>query len=316
MIKTHKVMVLGNVREEGLQILREFADITVLPEAAPKQDIIEKIPDMDAILHKFAKIDGDVVAAQTKLQLIARHGVGLDDLDIDAINAAGIPVSITPAANSNAVAEATVGLALMAIRKFSLGEEMIKIDRRWERENLMGRELSHCTVGIIGFGRIGQRVARIFQAFGSEIIIHDANSESLVDCPYDVSNLETVLSRADIVCLHCPLLPSTRHLINEARLKLMKKSAILVNTSRGGLVDSKALTAAVSEGKIAGAALDVFASEPPDFNDPLFREKNIVATPHVAAMTVEAQIAMAVLAAKEIQRVLMEGLPPTNNIFS
>jgi D-3-phosphoglycerate dehydrogenase len=315
MSKPFHVLVLGNVREEGLDVLREFADLTVLPEPAQKSDILAAIPLADAILHKIAKTDAEIIAAQTKLRLIARHGVGLDDLNLEAIREANIPVSVTPTANSNAVAEATIGLTLATLRKFSQGEQMIKSDHCWSRENLMARELAHCSVGIVGFGQIGRRTARMFNDFGATIYVYDAIADALEDCPYEVKKFDALLSCSDIVCLHCPLTPSTHHLIDEASLNLMKNDAILINTSRGGLIDSNALTVAVREGKIAGAALDVFDSEPPDFNDPLFQEANILTTPHIAAMTVEAQIAMATLAAGEIRRVLVENLEPTNNVF-
>lgn len=315
MSKPFNVLVLGNVRSEGLEVLKEFAELTILPEPAQKTDILAAIPQADAVLHKIAKTDADVIAAQSKVRIIARHGVGLDDLDLDAIKAANIPVSITPTANANAVAEATLGLALAALRKVSLGEKMIKQDHLWARENLMGRELAHCTVGIVGFGRIGRRTARLFSAFGAKVLAYDAFPVMLEDCPHDTASLDDLLATSDVVCLHCPLVPATRHLINDTRLKQMKSDAILVNTSRGGLIDSVALTNAVKSGDIAGAALDVFDTEPPDFNDPLFSLPQIVTTPHVAAMTVEAQIAMAVFAANEIRRVLVDNLGPTNNIF-
>ena len=315
MSKPFHVLVLGNVREEGLRNLRDFANLTILPEPAKKSDILAAIPYADAVLHKIAKTDADVIAAQNKVQLIARHGVGLDDLDVNAIRAAKIPVSITPVANANAVAEATIGLTLAALRHFSQGELMIKRDRLWAREKLLGRELAHSTVGIVGFGRIGNRTARMFKAFGAKIIVYDAVPDMLEDCPYDIADLDTLLSSSNIVCLHCPLLPSTRDLISRPQLELMKRDAILINTSRGGLINDAALIRAVRSGGIAGAALDVFESEPPNFDDPLFQEPRILTTPHVAAMTVEAQIAMAVTAANEIRRVLVDKLPPTNNIF-
>ena len=309
------VLVLGNVREEGLSILREFAEVTILREPAQKADILQAIRHADAMLHKIAKTDAEVIAAQKKLQVIARHGVGLDDLDLDAIKAAGIPVSVTLTANSNAVAEATVGLALAALRKFAQGDSMIKRDRLWDREHLMGREIAGSTVGILGYGRIGRRTAKLFDAFGADVVVYDAIPQALEDCHYRRASLEELLRNSDIVCLHCPLVPDTRHLINEARLSLMKANAILVNTSRGGLIDTEALAQAVQVGKIAGAALDVFDAEPPDFDSPLFQHPQILTTPHVAAMTLEAQVAMAELAAKEIRRVLVDGLPPTNNVF-
>lgn len=316
MKKPYHVLVLGNVRPEGLDILRGFSELTILPEPARKADILAAIPKADAILHKIAKTDAEVISAQTKVQVIARHGVGLDDLDLDSIRAANIPVSITPAANSNAVAEATLGLTLAALHKFSQGERMIKESRAWARENLMGRELAHSTVGIVGFGRIGQRTARLFHAFGARVVVYDAVPEILGDCSYDTASLDALLAQSDVVCLHCPLMPSTRHMMNDARIRQMKANAILVNTSRGGLIDTMALTRAITSGTIAGAALDVFDAEPPDFDDPLFQLPQVVTTPHLAAMTEEAQIAMAIGAANEIRRVLVDKIGPTNNIFA
>lgn len=315
MSKDFNVLVLGNVREEGLDVLREFADLIILPEPVQKPDILRNIANADAILHKIAKTDAEVISAQRKLRIIARHGVGLDGLDLDAINAAGIPVSVTSTANSNAVAEATVGLALAAVRKFARGDAMIKQDGLWAREQLLGREIAGTTIGIVGYGRIGRRTAKLFSAFGAEIVAHDARPQALADCVHRTAELDELLKVSDIVCLHCPLLPETRHLIDVRRLSLMKRDAILVNTSRGGLIDADALVRAVQNGEVGGAALDVFDAEPPNFDSPLFKQPQILTTPHVAAMTVEAQVAMAVLAAGEIRRVLVDGLPPVNNVF-
>lgn len=316
MSKPYHVLVLGNVRPEGLDLLREFAELTILPEPARKADILKAIPTADAVLHKIAKTDAEIVAAQTRVQIIARHGVGLDDLDLDAIRAANIPVSITPAANSNAVAEATLGLTLAALRKITQGERMIKESRAWARENLMGCELAHATVGIVGFGRIGQRTARLFHAFGARVVVYDAMPKMLDDCPYETAPLDGLLAQADVVCLHCPLMRDTWHLMNRERIGRMKTGSLLVNTSRGGLIDTAALTQALEAGKIGGAALDVFDAEPPDFDDPLFALPQVVTTPHVAAMTREAQIAMAVGAANEIRRVLVDNIGPSNNILA
>ena len=311
----YKVLVLGNVHPKGLDIVRPFADLTILPEPARKPDIIACIGEMDAIFHKIAKLDREAISRQKKLRIIARHGVGLDDLDLDAIREQGIPVSITADANSNAVAEATVGLLFAALRHLSRAEAMIKRDRRWARETLMGRELRGLTVGILGFGRIGRMVANYLSVFGCRIIVYDADPAAVAECGYARVSFEELMSSADVISLHCPLNAATRHLIGEAALRLVKPDCIIVNTSRGGLVDKMALAAAAREGRIGGAALDVFDREPPDFDDAIFSCDNIVTTPHVAAMTRNAQIAMAEGAATEIRRVLVEGLPPTNNVL-
>lgn len=311
-----KVLVVGNVREEGLEIVRSFADVTILPEPAQKADILACIDEMDAILHKIAKIDREIMARQTKLRIIARHGVGLDDLDLDAIGERGIPVSITPDANSNAVAEATIGLLFCTMRHLSRAETMIKRDRRWARESLMGRELGGLTVGIVGFGRIGRLVAKYLSVFGCRIIVHDLDPSVASRCEHAFVSYEELLRTADVISLHCPLTASTRHLIGREALAQVKSDCIVINTSRGGLIDKEALAEAARENRIGGAGLDVFDREPPDFSDAIFCCDSIVTTPHVAAMTVNAQTAMAVGAANEIRRVLVEGKPPTNNVLA
>lgn len=312
--KARNVLVLGNVRSEGLSILEDFADLTVLPGQPLKDDILACIGDMDAVLHKVGKIDAEIISRQTKLRLIARHGVGLDDLDLPSVSAAGIPVSTTQNANSNAVAEATVGLALSLLRNFRVADTTIRKHRSWARESFMGRELKRSTVGIVGFGKIGRLVADYFAAFGTHVIVCDSEAAVVADSPYPAVSLEELLSNADIVTLHCPLTPENNRLMNEDRLNLLQEHAVLINTARGGLVDQNALAAAAAAGKIGGAALDVFDREPPDFDHPVFSCPNIIVTPHIAAMTFEAQVAMAVNAATEIRRVLVEGLPPTNSV--
>lgn len=311
-----KVLVLGNVRPEGIEVLKPFARVTTIPEPVKKADVLECIHDMDAVLHKVGFIDQDVINQQTKLQIIARHGVGLDYLDLPVIGAAGIPVSTTQNANTNAVAEATIGLALSVMRHLNSGEAMLKRDNKWAREKLMGREIRGSDVGIIGYGRIGRLVAQYYAVFGAHITVYDAFPAALENCAYKTASLEQVLKTSDIVSLHCPLMSETHHLINAERLALMKTDSILINTSRGALVDKVALAEAAKAGDIAGAALDVFDTEPPTFSDALFTCDNILTTPHIAAMTLQAQTAMAVGAAEEIRRVLVDNVSPSNNVFN
>ena len=252
------VLVLGNIRPEGLDVLKEFSRTKILPEPVDKSQVLECIAEMDAILHKVGKIDAEIIDRQTNVKIIARHGVGLDDLDLPTIEAAGIPVSTTLTANTNAVAEATIGLVLSLLRHLNIGEDMLKRHKKWTREDLMGREIKNATVGIVGYGRIGQLVAKYYSAFDANIIVHDAIASALADCPFVSVGLDELLERSDIVSLHCPLITETHHLIDAKRLALMKKTAILVNTSRGGLVDQVALAKAAKAGTIAGAAIDVF----------------------------------------------------------
>ncbi len=309
-----KVLVTGNVREEGLAILREFADVAMLPEPCSSEEIISHIADTDAILHKVGTIGPKELAHQNKLRLIARHGVGLDLLDLGCIRSYGIPVSITPAANSNAVAEATLALMLATVRKISQGEDMIKRDHAWARERLMSRELKHLTVGIVGYGRIGDIVGHLLDAFGSEVLVYDVNPAAAQRAGRTVVPFDELLRRSDIISLHCPLMDSTKDMINAAVIAKMKDGVILVNTARGALINKEDLADGLRTGKIGAIGMDSFDREPPDYGDAVFTFENALTTPHMAAMTLDAQVAMAVGAAREIRRVLVEGLPPTNNV--
>ncbi len=311
-----KVLVMGNVRQEGLDILKEFAEIVVLPEPPDSAAVLEHIKDADGILHKVGKLGKPEMEAQTRLQIIARHGVGLDYLDLDCVRETGIPVPITNTANSNSVAEAAIGLMLAAIRHFSQGENMLKRDKVWQREKLMGREIRHQTVGLLGYGRIGARVARILDAFGAEVIVHDKFPALAQEDGRTIVSFDELLERADILSLHCPLLKENVGILNKETIGKMKRGAVIVNTARGGLIDKDALNEALESGQLGGIATDSFDHEPPDFTDRIFTFDNALTTPHLAAMTLDAQVAMAVTAAKEVRRVLVEGLAPTNNVFN
>ena len=173
-------------------------------------------------------------------------------------------MSTTPGANANAVAEATVGLALNVLRHLPRCVAMLKRDRTWKRESLMGRELGESVVGIVGFGQIGRLVARYFAVFGARVIVTDIDLAAVADSPYPAVGMEELLRTSDVISLHCPLTPETRHLIDRERLRLVKPAAIVVNTARGALVDEDALVDPVPAGRLAGAALDVYDWEPPD----------------------------------------------------
>lgn len=311
-----KVVVTGEVRKEGLDILKEFADdIVIIPEPIPADVLQREIADADAVLHKMGKIGEEELKQQKKLKIVARHGVGLDLLDLDSFKAHKIPVSITPQANSRSVAEATIGLMLAALRKFSQGEKMLKQDRVWKREKLMGRELGSLTVGLIGYGRIGRIVSNILDGFGSKIIVHDVAPAAAEADGRTVVPLGELYRDSDVISLHCPLTPETAGMIDSQAISQMKDGVILVNTARGQLFDDAAVAAGLASGKIGAVATDSFASEPPNYNDAIFTFENALTTPHVAAMTLDAQTAMAVGAAEEIRRVLVESRAPTNNVW-
>lgn len=246
----------------------------------------------DAVIPRSFKMPRDILEACPRLKVIARHGAGVDSVDMPTATRLGIVVANVPGGNGKAVAEATVTLMLAAIWRTPLAHEFVKsnqFERRWE---LHFEQLTDHVLGLVGLGNIGARVARICGAgFDMKVLGYDpfVDRERMAKLGVEkVDDLATLLRAADAVSLHLPLTPETNHLIGEKELKLMKKSAVLVNAARGKLVDGKALCRALEEGWIGGAGLDVFEVEPPAVDDPLLRAPNLVMTPHSASLSIEA----------------------------
>jgi len=265
------------------------------------EDLIKQIPEYDVVIVRSrTKITSSVIEAGKKLRVIGRAGVGLDNIDVEAASKRNIVVLNTPESSTEAVAELVLGLMLSLARKIPLGDRGIK-EGRWLKGEMMGIELKGKTLGIVGLGRIGSRVGALAKAFGMKILVYDVIQlpEQLIrSLEAEVVDLDTLLSRSDFITLHVPLTPETRHLINRERLAKMKKGAYLINTSRGEVVDEEALYAALKEGWLAGAALDVFEKEPPASE--VVKLPNVVCTPHIGAQTVEAQDAAGEMLAEKV----------------
>jgi D-3-phosphoglycerate dehydrogenase len=243
-----------------------------------------------------------VIESADRLKVIARAGVGLDNIDVKAAEERGIALINAPESSTQSVAELAMGLMLAVARKIAFSDRRMR-EGYWAKKEAMGVELSGKTLGVIGAGRIGSAVARIAKyGFNMHILYYDVvcrddlNKELGAECV----SIEELLKRSDIVTIHVPLLPETRHMINEEKLRLMKKTAILINTSRGAVVDTAALVKALSEGWIAGAGLDVFEEEPLSMEHPLTKLDNVVLTPHIGASTKEAQEKAGVEVARKI----------------
>ena len=246
----------------------------------------------DAVIPRSFKMPKEILDACPRLKVIARHGAGVDSVDMATATRLGIVVANVPGGNGNAVAEATVTLMLAAIWRTPLTHDFVKtnqFERRWE---LHFEQLTGCVLGLVGLGNIGARVAHICGAgFDMKVLGYDPFVDRARMAALDVEkvdDLATLLRAADVVSLHLPLTPETDHLIGEKELRLMKKSAVLVNAARGRLVDGKALCRALEEGWIGGAGLDVFEVEPPSPDDPLLQAPNLVMTPHSANLSIEA----------------------------
>jgi D-3-phosphoglycerate dehydrogenase len=279
--------------------------ITYEPEITAEQ-IKEKIANYEiVIVRSRTKLTRDMIEKADKCKIIARVGVGLDNIDVDAAKAKGIRVINAVEGAMNAVAELVLGLMLSLAREIPRADREIR-NGKWLKKELLGNELSGKYLGIVGLGNIGKKLARHAKALNMNIIGYDVISisdEFSKEVGLIKTDLDTLLSSADYVSFHVPFTPETHHLVNAQRLSKMKKTACIINTSRGEIIDEEALYAAIKDGKIAGAALDVFEKEPAVGNK-LTTLPNIICTPHIGAQTREAQALAANVIAEKIIMIL------------
>jgi D-3-phosphoglycerate dehydrogenase len=298
-----KILVASRIHEKAIQLLKENGfEVTIVEE--PNEDELARIiKGFDGLIVRSKPlVTRKVIESADRLKVIARAGVGLDNIDVKAAEERGIALINAPESSTQSVAELAIGLMLAVARKIAFSDRRMR-EGYWAKKEAMGVELSGKTLGVIGAGRIGSAVARIAKyGFNMHILYYDVacrddlNKELGAECV----SIEELLKRSDIVTIHVPLLPETRHMINEEKLRLMKKTAILINTSRGAVVDTAALVKALSEGWIAGAGLDVFEEEPLPKDHPLTKLDNVVLTPHIGASTKEAQEKAGVEVARKI----------------
>ena len=301
-----KVLVAAPLHEKAIEVLKNAGFEIVYEEYPDEERLLELVRDVDAIIVRSKpKVTRRVIEAAPKLKVIGRAGVGLDNIDLEAAKERGIKVVNSPRASSRSVAELAVGLMFAVARKIAFADRKMG-EGVWAKKQCMGIELEGKTVGVIGFGRIGYEVAKIANALGMNVLLYDPypNEERAKEVGGKFVSLEELLKESDIVTLHVPLTESTRHLINEERLRLMKPTAILINAARGAVVDTEALVKALQEGWIAGAGLDVFEEEPLPADHPLTKLDNVVLTPHIGASTVEAQMRAGVQVAEQIVEIL------------
>ncbi len=290
-----KFVMTHPVCDEGLALLEDKASYWVANNSDPN-NYLDQMKDADAIIVRVATCDGNVIENSPNLKVIGRTGVGYDSVDVATATKHGIPVVITPGANSRSVAEHTVAM-IFAMSK-NLYEGQVELCKgNWKiRDERKAFELEGKTVGIVGFGNIGKETGQICKSIGMNLIAYDPvlSKEQIEQggATY-CATLEELLVQSDIVSIHVPLLDSTRNMIGKKELQMMKKSACIVNCSRGGIINEEALIEALKDKTIAFAALDVFCSEPPKADDPLLTCPNLILSPHSAAQTKEAVIKMA-----------------------
>jgi len=276
-----------------------------------EDDLIKIISKYDGIIVGIDKITKKVIQCGKKLKVIAKNGIGVDNIDLDTASQAGIYVINAPGTNNNSVADLTLALMLALSRKLTIIDQMTK-SGMWKRK--IGHELWGKKVGIVGTGRIGQGVAKRVMGFNCEVLAYDIQEDKNFAKKYKIKyyDLDYVLKNADYVTLHIPLNKNTKNLISSKEFKLMKNSSFLVNTSRGGTINEGALYEALKNGFIAGAACDVFLEEPPK-KSPLFELDNFIATSHIGAYTFESNYNTGITIAKDLVNVL-KGNKPINSV--
>jgi D-3-phosphoglycerate dehydrogenase len=311
MAKPYRVLLYEDMHEAGKKLLAEKADL-VLASSLDEDALVELARDVDAIIIRAnGRVSARVMDAAPGLQVIGRHGVGLDGIDLEAARARGIPIVYTPDANTESVAEQCVGLMLAVSKQIARADKAIRQGRWQVRYEYIGQEMLGRTLGMVGMGRIGGRVAEICHlAFHMPVLYYDVVSYPQAEQKLDAKKLalNDVLPQADYVSVHVPLLPATKSMIGREQFALMKKGAIFINTARGPIVDEAALVDALKRGHLAGAGLDVYAVEPTPGDNPLLQLEHVVLTPHMSAHTDDALRAMSLVAA-DVLRVL-EGEKP------
>ena len=307
-----KILMSQPIHEAGIKLITDQGYVARVAQDFSEGTLIKEVQDADGFLVRTAEIPASVINAGKQLRVIARHGVGYDNIDVKAATARKIPVCITPRANALSVAEHVIAL-MLALAKRVLPFDAATRKNEWEvRNSYSAFDLDGKTLGILGMGRVGMLVCQKAKAaFNMEIQAYDplVPKEAMEKAGARVAAISEILKASDFVTLHVPSLAETKGLIGAAQLKTMKRSAFLINCARGPIVDEAALVAALKDGTIAGAGLDVFDPEPPKADNPLFCLPNVVLSPHSAGLTVECVIRMATHAAQAIIDVL-EGRRP------
>ena len=285
-----RVFVTRQLPGEALDRLVSEHEVEIWPERLPppRSELLARAPELEGLLSLLTDpVDAELIEAAPRLRAISNYAVGVDNVDVEAAAARGIPVGNTPDVLTESTADLAVALMLGIARRLSEGEAFVRAGewRTWEPGLMLGRDLHGATVGIVGYGRIGQAVGRRLEGFGCEVLT-GTRSDDLAD----------LLERSDFVTLHCPLTPATRGLIDGAALRRMKPTAYLVNTARGPIVDTDALARALHAGELAGAALDVTDPEPLPGDHPLLEAPNLLVVPHVGSATVATRERMADMA--------------------
>lgn len=304
-----KIIIAEKISPAAIQLIRQEPGWQVLTQEQLPNGLLSELPDAEALIVRSAvDVNAQVIEAAKKLRVIGRAGVGVDNIDSEAATRKGIVVMNTPGGNAIAVAEHTLGLMISLARFIPRADQSTR-SGKWEKKSLQGSELRGKTLGIIGLGRIGIEVARRAKAFAMEVVAYDPFVAPPVARELDIAllSLDELYAKSDYLSLHVGLTPQTQDMINASSIAKMKRGVRIVNCARGELLDDAALAAALQSGQVGGVALDVFAKEPPK-ESPLFSLPNVIATPHIAGSTNEAQDAVGVQIAQQVKEYLKRGV--------
>ncbi|MGB9988050.1 hydroxyacid dehydrogenase [Salarchaeum japonicum] len=312
MSETWTVLLPSTIDPSGPDELREFATFVSIDEYADEAALVADADRFDAVITRTVPLTAAFFDAADSLNVVVKHGAGVDHIDVDAATRNGVLVANTPGENTNAVAEHALTLLLAAKRQVVRADAATR-NADWRRHDFAGHELSGRTLGLVGAGNAGRRLAELVHGFGVSCVAYDPYVDS-EDLPANVELLDSVsavFEAADDVSVHVPLTDETRHVVGREELRALPDDAVLVNTARGGVVDEDALCDALDSGALAGAGVDVYETEPPTADDPLLDQERAVLTQHNAGVTVESARAVSLAAADHVRTVYEGGRPKT-----
>jgi D-3-phosphoglycerate dehydrogenase len=299
-----KVIIAEKIHESGIDFLKKNnVDLELLYET--KRSLEDAVKEADGVVVRLAKITEHLlkIGKKNSLKVVAKHGIGVDNIDVEAAKKLGIRVVYTPDVMANAVAEFTLGAILMLAKKYSKYDSEVR-NEKWEiRYSANNLEIKGKTVGIIGYGRIGKRVAELSRCFSASVIVYDPYVKVQEDFVWQ-TELPILLSNSDFVTIHAPLTKTTFHMIGRKELGFMKQGGYIINTARGGVIDEEALCEVLKEGRLGGAVLDTTEQEPVTLDNPILKFDNVVLTAHTAGLTDVSVTEESLLACKQVFQVL------------
>ncbi|MBN1683444.1 hydroxyacid dehydrogenase [Candidatus Bathyarchaeota archaeon] len=306
-MKDKKILICDSIDELGVEILRKSEYHVDVEPNITSTDLLKKVAGYEAlIVRSRTKITKEILHAGKKLVVVARSGVGLDNIDVEEAKKLNIQVVNSAEAPSNSVAELVIGYILSLARNIPKADSSMK-NGLWIKNKLTGFEIKGKTIGIVGFGRIGYLVGKKARALGMRVLAYDVVLEKIIhltkEIDVEASNFEKILEESDFISIHVPLLPSTTYMFNSLTLGKMKKGSYIINAARGKIIEEKALLEAIKSGHIAGAALDVYEEEPTQ-NMELIKLDNVICTPHIGAESKEAQLSNSTIIADKIKNIL------------